>query len=118
MAQPSQYYGPYSTDGTGFRVMIHDQNEWPDVENHGIDISPGINTVIPIERKKVCYGSLGEQCNSYSCKFIEIHREGATNIICVVLLTWKGRQNFAYNISEVRNSSDGFGILFYFSAKS
>ena len=74
MAQPSQYYGPYSTDGTGFRVMIHDQNEWPDVENHGIDISPGINTVIPIERKKVCYDSQGEQCNSYKIlKFIEIH---------------------------------------------
>lgn len=53
VAQPNQYYGPYSTDSTGFRVLIHDQNEWPDVENHGMDISPGILAVIPIKRHKV-----------------------------------------------------------------
>lgn len=53
MAQPNQYYGPYSTDSTGFRVLIHDQNEWPDVENHGMDISPGILAAILIKRHKV-----------------------------------------------------------------
>ena len=53
MAQPTQYYGPYSTDTTGFRVLVHDQNYWPDVENHGIDLSPGFLTTIPIQRHKV-----------------------------------------------------------------
>ena len=53
MAQPNQYYGPYSTDSTGFRVLIHDQNDWADVENHGMDISPGILAAIPIKRHKV-----------------------------------------------------------------
>ena len=53
MPQPSQYYGPYSTDTTGFRVLVHDQNEWPDVENHGVDVSPGFLTSLPIKRHKV-----------------------------------------------------------------
>lgn len=53
MAQPTQYYGPYSTDSTGFRVLVHDQNEWPDVENHGFDVSPGILAAVPIKRHKV-----------------------------------------------------------------
>ena len=53
MAQPNQYYGPYSTDSTGFLVLIHDQNEWADVENHRMDISPGILAAIPIKRHKV-----------------------------------------------------------------
>ena len=55
MAQPNQYYGPYSTDSTGFRVLIHDQNEWADVENRGMDISPGILAAIPIKRHKVLF---------------------------------------------------------------
>ncbi|XP_078346962.1 acid-sensing ion channel 1-like [Oculina patagonica] len=53
MAQPTQYYGPYSTGTTGFRVLVHDQNDWPDVENQGIDVSPGFLTTIPIKRHKI-----------------------------------------------------------------
>jgi len=53
-AQPEQYYGPFNMlEGTGFRVMIHDQNDWPDVENYGIDISPGFSSTIRVQRYKV-----------------------------------------------------------------
>ena len=53
-AEPEQYYGPFNLrEGTGFRVLIHDQNDWPDVENYGIDISPGFSTTIRIQRYKV-----------------------------------------------------------------
>lgn len=53
-AQPEQYYGPFNLlEGTGFRVLVHDQNEWPDMENYGIDISPGFTSTIRIQRFKV-----------------------------------------------------------------
>lgn len=53
-AQPKQYYGPFNLlEGTGFRVLVHDQNEWPDMENYGIDISPGFTSTIRIQRFKV-----------------------------------------------------------------
>ena len=41
-------------EGTGFRILIHDQNEWPDIENYGIEISPGFSSTIQIQRFKVC----------------------------------------------------------------
>jgi len=54
-AEPEQYYGPFNMfEGTGFRILIHDQNEWPDIENYGIEISPGFSSTIQIRRFKVC----------------------------------------------------------------
>lgn len=55
-AEPDQYYGPFNMlEGTGFRVLVHDQNEWPDMENHGIDVSPGFSSTIRMQRQKVDY---------------------------------------------------------------
>jgi len=54
-AEPEQYYGPLNMlEGSGFRILIHDQNEWPDIENYGIDVSPGFSSTIRIQRFKVC----------------------------------------------------------------
>lgn len=51
--QPAEYYGPFSYDATGVKVVLHEQHEWPEVENWGIDITPGYHTNIKIKRKKV-----------------------------------------------------------------
>ena len=34
-------------------MLVHDQNEWPDIENHGIDVSPGFSNTVRIKRHKV-----------------------------------------------------------------
>ena len=53
-ALPEQYYGAFNVfEGTGFRMLVHDQNEWPDIENHGIDVSPGFSNTVRIQRHKV-----------------------------------------------------------------
>ena len=51
--QPNEYYGPFSYEGTGLKVLLHDQNEWPEIENLGMDVTPGYNTNIRIQRSKV-----------------------------------------------------------------
>lgn len=83
MPQPSQYYGPYSTDTTGFRVLVHDQNEWPDVENHGIDVSPGFLTTLPIKRHEV---------------FMIIKRKLIKSSSLVIIKKSSGKRNAAANL--------------------
>ena len=62
-AQPEQYYGPFNLlEGTGFRMLVHDQNEWPDMENHGIDVSPGFSNTVRIQRHKVMKPALKQSC--------------------------------------------------------
>ena len=51
--QPEEYYGPFSYEATGIKLVLHEQHEWPQVENLGIDISPGYNTNIRIKQNKV-----------------------------------------------------------------
>jgi len=51
--QPAQYYGPFSYDATGIKLILHEQGEWPEVENWGIDVTPGYNTNIRITRHKL-----------------------------------------------------------------
>ena len=51
--QPAEYYGPFSYDATGIKLILHEQGEWPEVENWGIDVTPGYNTNIRITRHKV-----------------------------------------------------------------
>ena len=51
--QPEEYYGPFSYDATGIKLVLHEQYEWPQVENLGIDLTPGYNTNIRIKRNKV-----------------------------------------------------------------
>jgi len=51
--QPNEYYGPFSYEGTGLKVLLHDQNEWPEIENLGMDVTPGYNTNIRIQRSKM-----------------------------------------------------------------
>ena len=57
--QPNEYYGPFSYEGTGLKVLLHDQNEGPDIENLGMDVTPGYNTNIRIQRSKVTQMMLG-----------------------------------------------------------
>lgn len=53
-AQPEEYYGPYSYDATGFKILIHDQSElYPNVEDLALDVTPGFTTNIRVRRKKV-----------------------------------------------------------------
>ncbi|XP_078362143.1 acid-sensing ion channel 1-like isoform X2 [Oculina patagonica] len=53
-AEPEQYYGPLNIfEGTGFRVLVHDQNQWPDMENYGIEVSPGFSSTIRVLRHKI-----------------------------------------------------------------
>ena len=55
-AESDQYYGPFNLlDGTGFRVLVHDQSDWPDMENNAIDISPGFSCIIQVQRQKVLF---------------------------------------------------------------
>ena len=51
--QPDEYYGPFSYEGIGLKVLLHAQNEWPEMENLGVDVTPGYNTNIRIQRSKV-----------------------------------------------------------------
>lgn len=51
--QPNEYYGPFSYEGTGLKVLLHDQKEWPDIENLGMDVTPGYNTNIRIQGSKM-----------------------------------------------------------------
>ncbi|XP_078362062.1 acid-sensing ion channel 3-like isoform X2 [Oculina patagonica] len=51
--QPEEYYGPFSYEGTGLKVLLHEQKEWPEMENLGVDVTPGYNTNIRIQRSKV-----------------------------------------------------------------
>ena len=61
--QPEQYYGALNLlEGTGFRMLVHDQNEWPDMENHGIDVSPGFSNTVRIQRHKVMKLTLKQSC--------------------------------------------------------
>jgi len=34
-------------------MLVHDQNEWPDLENHGMDVSPGFSNTVRVQRYKV-----------------------------------------------------------------
>ena len=53
-AQPEEYYGPFSYEATGFKVLVHDQSElYPNIEDFGVDIPPGFNTNIRVHRTKV-----------------------------------------------------------------
>ena len=53
-AQPEEYYGPYSYDATGFKILVHDQNEsYPNIEDFGVDLPPGFTTTIRVRRTKV-----------------------------------------------------------------
>lgn len=41
-AQPEEYYGPYSYDATGFKILVHDQRElYPNIEDLALDVTPG-----------------------------------------------------------------------------
>ena len=65
-AQPEEYYGPYSYDATGFKILVHDQNEsYPNIEDFGVDLPPGFTTNIRVRRTKVgLKRSLFETCFS------------------------------------------------------
>jgi hypothetical protein len=52
-SQPEEYYGPYSREGTGFRVVIHDQDDYPSMEKNALQISPGSSVELKIIRKEV-----------------------------------------------------------------
>ncbi|XP_032236199.2 acid-sensing ion channel 3 isoform X2 [Nematostella vectensis] len=52
-AQPEEYYSLYSSTGTGFRVIVHDQSEFPWVEKHGWEIPPGFSTNVRLARKEI-----------------------------------------------------------------
>ncbi|XP_032228649.2 acid-sensing ion channel 3 [Nematostella vectensis] len=51
-AKSHEYYGPFSYDGVGFKIAVHDQNDVPDMDNGGYDISPGYLTTISVKRFK------------------------------------------------------------------
>ncbi|XP_067032789.1 acid-sensing ion channel 1-like [Acropora muricata] len=53
-AQPEEYYGPFSYEATGFKVLVHDQSElYPNIEDFGVDIPPGFKTNIRVHRTKM-----------------------------------------------------------------
>lgn len=53
-AQPEEYYGPYSYDATGFKILVHDQSElYPNIEDLALDVTPGFTTNIRVRRNKV-----------------------------------------------------------------
>lgn len=53
-AQPEEYYGPYSYDATGFKILVHDQSElYPNIEDLALDVTPGFTTNIRVRRSKV-----------------------------------------------------------------
>ncbi|XP_048582925.1 acid-sensing ion channel 1 [Nematostella vectensis] len=54
-AEPTEYYGPYSYDGTGFKIAVHDQKVLPDIEEDAYDISPGFYTKITMKRAQTLF---------------------------------------------------------------
>lgn len=53
-AQPEEYYGPYSYDATGFKILVHDQSElYPNIEDLALDLPPGFTTNVRVRRSKV-----------------------------------------------------------------
>ena len=43
----------YTQPTAGFKVLVHDQNEYPFVEQFGFVVQPGIHTYCSLRRKKV-----------------------------------------------------------------
>ena len=53
-AQPEEYYGPFSYDATGFKILVHDQSDlYPNIEDFALDIPPGFTTNVRVRRTKV-----------------------------------------------------------------
>ena len=52
--QQDQYYG-ILRDSSGFKVMIHDQDEPPLINELGFAIHPGMHTFCGIRKTKVCF---------------------------------------------------------------
>lgn len=74
-AQPEEYYGPYSYDATGFKILVHDQSElYPNIEDLALDVTPGFTTNIRVRRSKVSTAERGcvmHACRKFSsCSFV------------------------------------------------
>lgn len=55
-AQPEEYYGPFSYDATGFKILVHEQRDlYPNIEDFALDIPPGFTTNIRVRRSKVSF---------------------------------------------------------------
>lgn len=52
-AQPEEYYGPFSRDATGFKLVVHDQGHHPVMENEALEVSPGFKAIIKVTRYEV-----------------------------------------------------------------
>ncbi|XP_077991450.1 acid-sensing ion channel 1A-like isoform X2 [Glandiceps talaboti] len=50
-ANQNEYVGPRTV--VGFRVMVHDQDEIPDVAGQGVSISPGVETTIGLTKTMI-----------------------------------------------------------------
>ena len=48
-----QYDYSKLTDSAGFKVVLHDQNKPPDVDNFGISVPPGFRTTLAVQRQEV-----------------------------------------------------------------
>ena len=91
-AQPEEYYGPYSYDATGFKILVHDQNEsYPNIEDFGVDLPPGFTTNIRVRRTKV-----GLKRSLFETSFSETWSQlfnrwialWITQLVFVILIHW------------------------------
>ncbi|XP_032220870.1 acid-sensing ion channel 1C [Nematostella vectensis] len=51
-AHPEEYYGPYSYEGIGFKIAVHDQSYVPNMDQEGYDITAGFYTNVRVKRYK------------------------------------------------------------------
>jgi hypothetical protein len=52
-AEVDEYYGIFSYTGTGFKVLVHDQDDYPLMENNGFDVSAGFKMTYAMTKEKV-----------------------------------------------------------------
>ena len=51
---PEEYYGPFSYDSTGLRVLVHNQSETsPAMNDISVAVSPGFNYEVAFSKEEV-----------------------------------------------------------------
>ncbi|XP_078361330.1 acid-sensing ion channel 3-like [Oculina patagonica] len=89
-AQPEEYYGPYSYDATGFKILVHDQSElYPNVEDFALDVTPGFTTNIRVRKNKLISleSPFKSNCSSRNLTSFKVYSEYACLTECYTNIT-------------------------------
>lgn len=91
-AQPEEYYGPYSYDATGFKILIHDQKDlYPNIEDLALDITPGFTTNIRVRRSKMVSlpAPFKSACSDKNLAAFKMYSQYACLLECYTNITYE-----------------------------